>query len=87
MLPGVKCGDSGELREKDRAVAWALLHRGNNSSLGHSNPEEPVERRKTSVLVRALRDVLKEMEDDTDLFQRLLRSYPTPLAEVKKQHS
>ena len=64
-----------------------VLHRGNNSSLGRSNPKDPGERRKTSILVQALGDVLKEIEDDTDLFQRLLGSYPTPLAEVKKQRS
>ena len=47
---------------------------------------ESGERGKASTLAQALDDVLNEMEDDTDLFQRLLRSYPSRLAEVKKQH-
>ena len=47
---------------------------------------EPGERGKASTLAQALDDVLKEMENDTDLFQHLLCSYPARLAEVKKQH-
>ena len=43
------------------------------------------ERFKLATLSRVLNDVLEEMEDETELFERLLRSYPSRLAEVKKQ--
>ena len=43
------------------------------------------ERFTLATLSRALNDVLEEMEDETELFERLLRSYPSRLAEVKKQ--
>ena len=43
------------------------------------------DRCKTQNLRRALKEVLEEMKNDTDLFERLLRSYPDRLAEVRKQ--
>ena len=47
---------------------------------------QPGEQCKVSSLAEALSNVLKEMEDDRELFTRLLRSYPSCLAGVKNQH-
>ena len=38
---------------------------------------------KQSVLKKTLNEVLKEMEDDCELFRNSLRSYPARLAAVK----
>ena len=46
---------------------------------------QPGERCKATTLSEALDTVLKRMESDTELFERLLRSYPSRLAEIKKQ--
>ena len=47
---------------------------------------QPGEQCKASTWAEALSNVLKEMEDDRELFTRLLRSYPSRLAGVKKHH-
>ena len=47
---------------------------------------QPEGRCSASTLAETLHEVLTDMEDDTELFKRLLRSYPCRLAEVRKQH-
>ena len=47
---------------------------------------QPEGRCSASPLAETLHEVLTDMEDDTELFKRLLRSYPCCLAEVRKQH-
>lgn len=44
----------------------------------------PTDRLGTSALLEVIQNVLHEMENDSELFQRLLRTYPRRLAAVKK---
>ena len=43
-----------------------------------------VERSKPEILMNSLNDVLQEMSDDTELFEKLLRSYPDRLRAVRE---
>ena len=88
-FPGVKFGYSGEWREKDHVAAWAFGIAAERAILKDRIEQEllkyqPGEQCKASTWAEALSNVLKEMEDDRELFTRLFRSYPSRLAGVKK---
>ena len=74
-------GSSPDLNVAEN-VGAILKDRTEEELLKHPSSD----RIKPKILSSTLNKVLRSLENDTDLFERLLRSYPTRLAEVRKMN-
>ena len=90
LRPGVSAGDSKELRTIDHAVVWAFgvakdLKPGtiSRSWVAKFIKRSEIYVQRNSVLSKTIKNELKTMSKNTDLFEHLLRSYPSRLAAVR----